>query len=83
MNAEDWHARAASLRSNTRLSEQEAQVMAMRDFGYERRAIADELDISPNSVDDARQRAETKVREARRLLSYLGRGPQFGSSEGE
>lgn len=53
----DWRARAVDLHVRTPLTKREADVYVLhRWFGLDRTGISDELDISPNTVDNHLQR---------------------------
>jgi len=68
---DDWEARAEELADHTVLSRRQADVQALTEGGLSRQEIADELDISINTVDEHRQDIKKRKRLAENTLEQL------------
>lgn len=71
---QEWESRAEFLAENTVLPARTAQVQALTELGRSRQQIADELDISPNTVDEHRQTVKKRLQLAKTTVEELGRG---------
>jgi len=68
---DDWKHRATVLYKNTVLCKRQADVHALSEQGLSRREIANELDISINTVDAHRQKIKERVQLAENTLKEL------------
>lgn len=69
---EEWTERADDLSQNTVLSQRQADVQALSEQGCTRQEIADELEISINTVDEHRQDIKKRIRLAEKTVDELG-----------
>jgi DNA-binding CsgD family transcriptional regulator len=74
-----WDKHATYLYENTSLSKRQAQVEALRQFGYSRGKIAETLDVSPNTVDDHSSKLAEKVEwaQSEQVLVLVPRQTEF------
>lgn len=69
---EDWADRAEELAETTVLSHRQAEVQALTEQHRSRQEIADELDVSINTVDEHRQKIKARVQLAENTVEELG-----------
>jgi len=69
--ADDWDDRAQELYEDTVLSKRQADVQALSEQGLSRQDIADELEISINTVDEHRQDIKKRVQLAENTVEEL------------
>lgn len=78
---DEWEGLANFLEEHTWLATRQAQVTAMREAGYHRENIAEELGISTDTVDAHAQDARTKFMKSVRTVQLLKRVFDDGAFE--
>jgi len=69
--------RADYLYENTVLTRQQSRIFAFREAGKERQYIANQMDISINTIDEHRQRAVQKIHQATMTVEEIDTGVLF------
>jgi len=68
----NWQERAEELAETTVLTRRQADVQALSEQGLTRQEIADELDVSINTIDEHRQDIKKRIKRAEQTVDELG-----------